>query len=80
MKIITETLKFDLCNVNLLNKNFCVAKDALDTKGFGTLTEMLMNLMLHPSINKYKNSEDLKNVTMKLLQISVILNRYHHWV
>ena len=28
--------KFDLCNINLLNRNFCVAQDALDTKGFGT--------------------------------------------
>ena len=50
--------KFDLCNINLLNKNFCVAQDALDTNGFGTPTEMFMSLMLHPSINKYKNSDD----------------------
>ena len=52
MKIITETLKFDLCKINLPNKNFCVAQDTLDTKGFGTLTEVLMSLMLHSSINK----------------------------
>ena len=26
----------------------------MDTKGFGTPTEMLMSLMLHPSINKLK--------------------------
>ena len=37
---------------NLLNKNFCVAQDAVDSKGFGTSTEMLMSLMLYPSINK----------------------------
>ena len=47
-----KTLKFDLCNINLLNRNFCVALDAMDTKGFGTFTEVLMNLMLYPSINK----------------------------
>ena len=57
---------FYLSNINLLNENFCVARDALDTKGFGTPTEMLVSLILHPSINKYKNFEDLKNVTMKL--------------
>ena len=28
---------------------------------------MLMSLMLHPSISKSKNAEDLKNLTMKLL-------------
>ena len=37
------------------------------TFAISTPTEMSMSLMLHPSINKYKNSEDLKNVTMKLL-------------
>ena len=44
--------EFDLSNISLLNENFCVAQDAMDTKGFGTPTEMPMSLMLHPSINK----------------------------
>ena len=39
----------------------------MDTKGFGTPTEMLMSLMLHSSINKQKNSQGLNKVTMKLL-------------
>ena len=43
---------FDLSNINLLNKIFYIGQDAMDTKGFGTPTEMLMSLMLHPSINK----------------------------
>ena len=52
MKIITETLTFDLYNIRLQNKYVCVAQDALDTKGLRTPTEVLMNLMLHRSINK----------------------------
>ena len=43
---------FDLSSINLLNNIFCVAQDAMDTKGFGTPTEMLMSLTLRPSINK----------------------------
>ena len=41
----------------------------MDTKGFGTPTEILMSLMLYPCINKYKNSEGLNKVTMKRLTI-----------
>ena len=67
MKIVIETAKFDLCNINLLNKNFCIAQDALDTNGFETATKMFMSLMLHPNIHKYKNSNDLKDVTIKVL-------------
>ena len=40
---------FDLFNINLPNKILCVAQDSMDTKGFGTSTEMLMSLMLHQS-------------------------------
>ena len=40
MKIIIKTIKFDICNINLLNKNFCEAQDAMDTNGFRALTEM----------------------------------------
>ena len=47
-----RNFKFDLCNINLINKNFCVAQDAMDTKGLGTPIEMLMSLMRHPGINK----------------------------
>ena len=43
---------FDLSNINLLNKIFFVAQDAMDTKGFGTPIEMPMSLMFHPSTNK----------------------------
>ena len=64
MKIITETM-FDLSDINLLNKIFCVAQDAMDTKGFGTPTKMLMSLMLHPSINKQKNSGGLIKLPRK---------------
>ena len=63
MKIIIETM-FDISDINVLNKIFCVAQD---TKGFGTPTKMLMSLMLHPSINKQKNSGGYDKVTMKLL-------------
>ena len=52
MKIIIETLKFDLSNIKLLNKIFSEAQDAMDTKGFGTPTEMPMSLMFHSSVNK----------------------------
>ena len=45
---------FGLSNMNLLNQIFCVAQDAMDTKGFGTPTEMPMSLMFHASINKIK--------------------------
>ena len=43
---------FDLSNINLLNKTFFVAQDAMDTKRFGTATEMPIRLMFHPCINK----------------------------
>ena len=43
---------FDLSNINLLNEIFFVARNAMDTKGFGTPTEMPMSLTFHPSINK----------------------------
>ena len=43
---------FDLFNINLLNKIFFVARDAMDTKGFVTPTEMPMSLIFHPRINK----------------------------
>ena len=49
MKIIIETLKFD---INVLNKNFCEAQDAKDTDGFRALTEMPTSLMVHLSLNK----------------------------
>ena len=52
MKIITETLRLIFSNINLLNKIFCVAQDTMAIKGFGIPIEMLMILMLHPSINK----------------------------
>ena len=43
---------FDFSNISLPNNIFCVAKDAMDTKGFGAPTEMLISLMLYTSINK----------------------------
>ena len=39
----------------------------MGTKGFGTPTEMLMSLMFHLSINKYKNFEGLNKVILNLL-------------
>ena len=51
MKIMIEALHVT-SNINSLNKNFYVTQKALDTKEFGTPTEMLMSLMLDISISK----------------------------
>ena len=46
----------DLSDINLLNKFFCVVQDAMDTKGFGTSTEMLMSLA-HQQIKEFQGFE-----------------------
>ena len=39
------------------NQSFGVAKDALDASGFKIPIEVILNLMLHPSISKWNKYE-----------------------
>ena len=59
-----NTLKnsgFDLCNINLLNQNCGVAKDALDTNRFRTPTGVFGSLMLHPVHLQFLNGKYYPN-------------------
>ena len=45
---ITENSNFDLCGTFLVNKHYCVVKDASDARGFKIPAEMVLELDASP--------------------------------